>query len=155
MSTEGVKSIIDFDKHKGVYGALSVLVSITVVVLKLPEDQIQRIQDVWPVITIPAIIILVSTLFQAYLLEQKNRTRVEEKISAKLNEIAETFANSFDRVFANHLDDRMYFDKVVDGVNERFDGFDERQQRIYTVLEKRAEKNEQRSGDTERFLHST
>ena len=156
MPTEPIKDILDFSKYKGLYGALSILVSLTVIILKLPDTAILRIKETWFIIAIPAFLVLTITLFQAYLDEQKNRTRIEEQISAKLNEIAISFSEAIDRVLSKDLDFRMYMDRELDSIKDRFDILDERQMRIYAVLEKRSENGKRftHTGDTEKFLHS-
>ena len=103
MSSENLVKILE--NNKGPYAALVVLISCTVAVLKLPPDQIGRIQQAWPVLIFPAFFVFLGYAFNAYIIEQKTRTQVESGIYSELTQIGERIEKILEKI----LDDKAYY----------------------------------------------
>jgi hypothetical protein len=134
-----VQQLLNVKKQGGAIGVLSVFVATVLLLLRLPPDQINRLKDLWWIILIPSTLFLVSWMFTAYIGEMKSRTQVEKSIQISLA----TLTTHFQRLFANHLDDKIYLDR-------RFDDIDDHFRNIYRVLEKNH--GYIRGEDTERFM---
>ena len=138
--SKAISRLLDFKKQGGAIGVLSVFIASVLLLLRLPDAQIVRIKELWWIISIPSILVLISWMFTAYIAEIRSRTQVEEGIQ---NSLA-TLAANFERLFAHHLDDKIYLDKRLDVLEDRL-------RSIYDILETR--KNYIPGKDTEQFLH--
>lgn len=142
MSTKTLSEILE--NNKGPYAAMAVLISTTVAVLQLPADQINRLKDTWPVLIMPASIVLLGYVFSAYIAEQKTRTTVENGIYHELTKLG----SRIDQILCNHLDDKMSLDREFDTFRDRLAGIDEAIVMTQKLIEKRKEYTH---GDTEKF----
>lgn len=134
-----VNRFLDFKKQGGAISVLSVFIGTVLLLLRLPDNQVIRLKEMWWIISIPSVLVLISWMFTAYISEMKNRTRVEEGIQGSLA----TLAMNFERLFAHQLEDKMYLDK-------RFDTVEERLRSIYRAMEKRYDYTP--GEDTKRFI---
>ena len=100
-------------------------------------------------IAIPSIIVLMGSLGQAYLIEQRNRTKVEEKIYGKLDALTD----HFERMFESQLDNKIYLDKSFDKVSDEHQTTNQLVKSVIKVLEKRPDVLHTHSGDTDKFLN--
>lgn len=123
-----VKHLFDFRKQGGAISVLSAFVGMTLLLLRLPADQVERLKEIWWIPSIVSVLVLIPWMFSAYIAEMKSRTKVEESIQRSLALLAKNF---------EHL-------------NMRFDGVDDRLRNLYISLEKR--RFYAPSEDTERFI---
>jgi len=149
MPTEEVKHLVQdtLKNNKGPFGIVASILSLSILVLQLPHDAIERLQEVWFIIAVPSFIVFLAGFAQAYLAEHKNRTRVESKVVAELEQLGA----HIERLFASHFDDKIYIDKALGKFSDEHKEIVNRLDRIYAVLEKRAELRH--TGDTEKFLN--
>ena len=155
MSTDEIKGLPTqatdvLRNYKGPFGIGAFIVALATVVVNMPEDILLRLRETWLIITIPSLIVLIGALGQAYLVEQRNRTRVEEKIYGKLDALA----THFERMFDSQLDNKIYLDKSFDKVADEHKQLNQSIDRVFKVLEKRDDVLFAHSGDTEKFLHA-
>lgn len=142
MSTEEIKGVLDFQRYKGVYGALSAIVALTVIVIQLPDTSIQALKERWIIILPFAIIILSVAMFSAYLQEQKSRTQIQVESSENIRQLTGSIREAIGELKAAY--------KMID---ERFDVIDKRLTSIYINIEKR--KEIVHTGETEKFTQET
>lgn len=143
MSTEDIRTtvggILDLKKQGGAVGVLSAFVATIILLLQLPDASIQKLREVWWLLSLPSGLVFLSWMFTSYLSEHKARTQAEQGIQVALT----TLVGNFERLFSNHLDDKMYLER-------RFDGIDDRLRSIYGAMEKR--EGYRPGADTEKFL---
>lgn len=153
MSSEDVKGLVEttLKNNKGPFGVIGAILTISIIVLQLPPDYIERLEHAWLIITVPSVLTLFGGLGQAYLNEQKTRTKVEADIALKLDKLS----NHIERVVAKSFDDRMYFDTELEKFSVEHGEIKNRLDRIYLVLEKRKDSDVMHSGDTTKFLHQS
>ena len=132
MPTSEIKGFVNFEKYKGIYGALSIMVALTFIVIRLPDEQISTINDRWLIITIPSLIVLTITLFSAYLQEQKARTKVEVEFTEKLETLISMLG------------------KQSESTSERLTQIENRLDQVHFSLEKRGELLHVK-GDTDKY----
>lgn len=150
MSTDNVKGIAEelLKQNRGPFGIVLTILALAAVMLQLPDDSVARLKDTAPVIGLVSGLLLIGSFGQAYIVEQRLRTKVEERISAQMNALT----GHFERLFASHFDDRLYYDKTLEKFTDEHKGIFDRLDRIYAVLEKRADRITH-SGDTEKFIN--
>lgn len=128
MPTEEIKSILNFEKYKGVYGALSAIVALTVIVIQLPEASIDALRERWIFILPFGVIILSVAMFSAYLQEQKARTQIQSESSQNIKNLTGTIRDAISEL-----------KNAKTMIDQRFDGIDDKLAQVYFSLEKRQE----------------
>ncbi len=138
MPTEEIKSLLNFEKYKGIYGALSAIAALTVIIIQLPDSSIDALKNRWLIITIPSVVILMIAMFSAYLQEQKARTKIQVESSENIRGLTETIKTAISELKG-----------VASMIDTRFDAIETRLDQLYFSLEKRRELIH--TGDTEEF----
>ena len=154
MPTEDLKKILA--ENKGPYAFLFSFVAAVIALAQLGPPQIDALKQVWPLVSSPAGLMLLSTptlwsiryifggAFRTYIEEQRASTRVDQQIHDKLEQIAEQFK----QLLADHLDDKLSFAREITRVNDRFDAVESQ---IHTVLKAIEKRREYHHGDTDKF----
>jgi hypothetical protein len=130
MSSDPIRplfNILDLRKQGGAVSVVSIFAAVSWFVLQLPDEGLLRLKGAWWILAIPTGGILIWQMFNAYITEVKERTHVEKDINANLA----TLTANFERIFAHHLDDKMYLERRLDGIE---DGL----RTIFHGMEKRA-----------------
>jgi hypothetical protein len=123
---KAISKFLDLKKQGGAVSVLSVFVGTILLLLRLSPEQVQRLKELWWIISIPSILVLISWMFAAYIQEMKSRTKVEEGIQGSLAMLA----TDFEKLFSGQMERKMYLDK-------RFDVLEDRLRSIYYIMEKR------------------
>lgn len=138
MPTEEIKSLLNFEKYKGIYGALSAIAMLTVVITQLPDSSIDALKNRWIIITIPSVVILSIAMFSAYLQEQKARTQIQVESSENIRALTESIKAAITELKG-----------VASMIDKRFNAIENRLDQMYFSLEKRKELIH--TGDTQKF----
>lgn len=150
MPTDELKQFIN---KRGPYAFLFSFVAAIMALAQLSPEHINTLQRLWPLLGTPAGLLLMSTPLlavakfvfldkiastlkgwvDAYLEEQRNRTRVEGQIYERLDELT----NQFERMLETLLDNRQFFQQEIRGFYEKFSEVDKKLSLIYRNIEKR------------------
>ena len=151
MTSTKIEIPEELKSYKGPFGLAAVMVTLTGIALNLPDDYITKLNERWMIITIPAVIFLIGAFGQAYLAEHKNRTKVEEGISAELKALS----LSIRQLFANREDDKKHLDQHFGAVTAEHQVLSDNLRCVYRVLAKRGDDGgsvTHQDGDTEKFF---
>jgi hypothetical protein len=136
---KSITTLLDIRKQGGAVSVLSVFIATVLLFLRLPEDQVERLETHWWIIIIPSLFVAASWMFSSYMQEMKNRTKVEEEIQKNLAKLTA----DFERLFAKHSTDLIYFDRCFEEIKDHL-------KNIYLAMEKRT--GYIPGEDTERFM---